>query len=215
MSLEEIPAEDQLMGMTSVPQVQPNMRFFFKGLIWPAPEAVTAHVDRAAGANPDLVNDTAAWVSRVLKPEFVAPDLSSRLEAARAIVDGEDAFFARYRMNEVSVQIVVTRFHVHLVLVPVGDSPVAAIHRYLRVDEPAHERPWDAAWETGQVDRLTFGYQARSTPADWRESIYYLTNGKAVKFSLKKIAARPGSSHGVKGFVATTEEAERNWFANP
>ncbi len=201
------------MGMTSEPVAQANMQFFFKGLIWPTPDALNARIDKAAQANPDLHDDSTEWIKRVLKPEFIAPDLSSRLRAGRAIVNGEDAFLARYRMNQTSVQIVVTRFHIHLVLVPVGDSPIGAMHRYLRVDEPPPEHPWDTTWRTGQVDHLSFGYQALSVPADWRQSINYLTNGRAVKFSLKKIATQPGNSHGVKGFVATTDEAERNWFS--
>ena len=141
----------------------------------------------------------------------MAPDLSSRLHAARAIADGQDAFLA-HRMNQTSIQIVVTRFRIHLVLAPVGDSAVGAMHRYLLVDASSQERPWDTTWETGQVDHLTFGYQARASAADWRESIYYLTNGRAVKYSLKKAALRPNDSRGAKGFVATTDAAERNWF---
>jgi hypothetical protein len=214
MQVEEVPAQEQFMGMTSEPTVQTNMQFFFKGLIWPVPDAIKVRIDQAAQVDSDLLDDTTKWIKTVLKPEFVAPDLPSRLRAARAIVSGEDAFLARYRMNQTSIQIVVTRFHVHLVLVPVGDTPIGAIHRYLRVDDPREEHPWDAAWRTGQIDNLTFGYQARSTPADWRESINYLTNGKAIKFSLKKIPIRPGTSHGAKGFVATTDEAERIWFSS-
>jgi len=209
MPLEEIPAGEQLMGVTSLPPVQANMQFLFKGLIWPVPEALETHLNEAAQSNSALLNETVEWVNRVLKPEFVAPDLRSRLRAATAIVNGEDAFLDRYRINQTIVQIVVTKFHVHLVLAPAGDSPVAAIHRYLRVDEPGQTHQWETAWETGRVEHLNFGYQALSTPRDWRESIYYLTNGKAVKFSLKKISTRPG----IKGFVATTDKAERNWFS--
>jgi len=58
------------MGLSSVPDVQPNMQFLFKGLIWPTPEALKAHIDKAAQANPDLTKDTSAWTQSVLKPEF-------------------------------------------------------------------------------------------------------------------------------------------------
>jgi hypothetical protein len=211
MTPQEIPDREQLMGLNSEPRVQANMEFFFKGLIWPAPEAMKSQSDKAAQANVDLLNDTIGWISRVLKPELVAPDLRTRLRAARAIVSGEDAFLARYKMDQTSIQIAVTRFHVHLVIVPSGPSPLAAMQQFLQLDQPGDEHPWSGPWQTGQIGALTYGYQPRASAADWRDSMYYLTNGQAVKFSLKKIAVHPGGGK-IKGFVAPTEEAERHWF---
>jgi len=212
MVIEEISAGEQLMGLTSAPRVQPNMQFFFHGLIWPAPDALAAAAGKAGRGNVRFLDDTTAWISKVLKPEYVAPDLSSRLEAAPAIVDGKDAFLTRYRMNDASVQIVVMQFHVHLVFAPMGESPIAALHRYLRVDDPGQARPWEGPWQNGSAAGLTFGYQTQSSPDDWRDTVNYLTNGRAVKFSLEKIA---DCSRGMKGFVAKTDEAERNWFNAP
>ncbi len=212
MTPQEIPDREQLMGLTSEPHVPANMEFFFKGLIWPTPEALKSQSDKAAQANVDYLNDTIDWINRVLKPDLVAPDLRSRLRAARAIVSGEDAFLARYKMDQTSIQIVVTRFHVHLVIAPCGPSPLAAMQQYLQMAQPGDQHPWSGTWQTGQIGALTYGYQPRGSEPDWRDSIFYLTNGQAVKFSLKKIAVRPGGSGKVKGFVAPTEEAERHWF---
>jgi hypothetical protein len=212
MTPQEIPYGEQLMGLTSEPRVQANMEFFLKGLIWPTPEAIESQSDKVAQADVDLLNDTIGWISRVLKPDLVAPDLRSRLRAARAIVSGQDAFLARYRMDQNSIQIVVTRFHVHLVIAPCGGSPLAAMHQFLQLDQPGDEHPWNGPWQTGQIGALTYGYQPRGSEADWRDSVFYLTNGRAVKFSLKKIAVRPGGSGKVKSIIAPTEESERHWF---
>jgi len=213
MTPQEIPNAEQLMGLIREPRAQANMEFFFKGLIWPAPEAIKSQADKAAQANVDLMNDTVGWIDGVLKPDLVAPDLRSRLRAARAIVSGQDAFLARYKMEQTSIQIVVTRFRLHFVIAPCGPSPLAAMHQFLQLYQPGDEHPWSGPWQTGQIGALTYGYQPRASEADWRDSIYYLTNGQAVKFSLKKIAVRPGGSGGVKSIIAPTEEAERNWFA--
>ena len=212
MTPQEIPAGEQLMGLTSEPHVQANMQFLIKGLIWPAPEALQSHLDKAAQADTDLLNDATGWISRVLKPDWVAPDLRARLRAAREIVSGQDAFLTRYTMNQNNIQIVVTQFHVHLAIAPVNASPLAAIHQFLQVDQPGDPQPWSGPWQTGQVGDLTYGYQPRGSLADWRDSINYLTNGRAVKFSLEKIAILPPGSGPVKSIIAPTEEAERHWF---
>jgi hypothetical protein len=216
MTPQEIPPGEQLMGLTSEPRVQDNLQFLFRGLIWPTPAAITSQMVTLTPANADFLSDTMGWISRVLKPDFVAPDLRSRLFAARAIVSEQDAFLARYRMDQTSIQIVVTRFRVHLVIAPGGSPPVAAMHQYLQVDQPDEAYQFDVPWQTGQIHDLAYGYQPRGSVADWRESLYYLTNGSAVKFSLQKIPIRPGGDGKVKGSVAPTEEAERHWFAaNP
>ena len=212
MTPQEIPAGEQLMGLTSEPKVDANMEFLFQGMIWPTPEEMESRSYPAAISDPGLVQQTVDWVRGVLKPELTAPDLGTRLRAARAIVSGQDAFLARYMMGGHSIQIVVTRFHVHLTIAPGGSSPLEALHQFLQVDRPGEEHPWSGPWKTGQVDQLTFGYQPRGSAADWRDTVFYVTNGWAVKFSLKKIAMRPGGSGKIKGFVAPTEEAERHWF---
>jgi hypothetical protein len=215
MTPQEIPAREQLMGLTIEPGVQANMQFLVKGLVWPTPEAIESQRVEPAQANADFLDDTIGWISRVLKPDFVAPDLRSRLLAARAIVSGQDAFLARYRIDQTTLQIVVTRFRLHLVIAPAGAAPLVAMHQYLQVDLPGEVPPRDVGWQTGQINGLTYGYQPRGSTADWRESLSYLTNGRAVKFSLQKIPTRPGGTGKVKGFVAPTEEAERYWFGKP
>jgi hypothetical protein len=213
---EEVPASEQLMDLTVRPSVPNNQRFFFEGLIWPTQEALDSPASQAH-PGPERLEDTVGWVERVLKPAWVAPDLRTRLRAARAIVTGRDAFLTRYAMNQNKIQIVVTRFHVHLVIAPPGGVPPGRVpevlHEYLQVDRPEDKTPWSGGpWEMGRIDGLTFGYQPRSALRDWREGIYYLTNGRAVKFSLRKVATRPPGSGPPKSGFAPSEEAERNWF---
>jgi hypothetical protein len=211
MTIHEIPAAEQLMGMTTEPQVQPAMQFLVKGLIWPTPEAIERQMIETQASAPYL-NDTLGWIALVLKPEFIAADLRSRLLGARAIVSGQDAFLARYRVDHTSIQIAVTRFRVHLVIAPEDTSPLAAMHHYLQLDQAGEEYRFDVPWQTGQFNDLRYGYQPRGSASDWRESIYYLTNAEAIKLSVKKIPNRSGGTGKVKSIVAPTEEAESHWF---
>ncbi len=213
---QEIPPGEQLMDLTAKLSVPNNQRFFFQGLVWPSQEALDSP---SSQAHPGLeqLEDTIGWVTRVLKPTWVAPDLRNRIHAARAIVNGQDAFLTRYAMNQSKIQVVVTRFHVHVVIALPGGVPservLAVLHEYLQVDRPEDKPPWSGGpWETGRADGFTFGYQPRSAVLDWREGLYYLTNGRGVKFSLKKVEMSPPRSGPPKSGSAPSEEAERHWF---
>ena len=214
MTLEEIPPGEQLMGLAREPSVAENMGFIFLGLVWPSAETLQTKLADGAQANTGLFNGAMNWVGWVLKPAWVAPDLRDRLRAGREIISGQDAFLARYALDRNKIQIAVTKYHVHIVIEPSGSvAPLAALHEYLQVDSPDDPGPWSGGpWETAQVAGLTFGYQLRSHLLSWRESINYLTNGRAVKFSAEKIVTLPKGSGPPKTETAPTAEAERHWF---
>jgi hypothetical protein len=95
-----------------------------------------------------------------------------------------------------------------------GTSPFAAVNHYLQIDEPDEKHQWNLSLQTGQIGDLQFGYQPRASLADWRESLFYLTDGEAIKFSIKKVTPRSGGTGRIKGFVVPTEEAESHWFTS-
>ncbi len=216
MTLEEIPVGEQLMDLTREPSVPPNMGFVFQGLIWPSQEALQAQLAKAAQADTDLLNGTVDWIGRVLKPEWVAPDLRTRLRAARAIISGQDAFLTRYALDQTKIQIAVTKYRVHIVIEPPRKvNPLAALHEYLQVDAPDDPSPWTGdPWQAVQVAGLTFGYQMRTDLLSWRDSLNYLTNGRTVKFSAQKLPTTPKGSGPPKTITAPTVEAERHWFGS-
>lgn len=221
MSIEEIPAGFQLMGLGAEPAVPAGERFIFWGLVWPHQDLLARQLLKPRDTDPQIASDALVWIRRVLKPEWIAADLDIRLAAARAIVSGQDAFLARYRLVAAMVQIIVTRSNVHITVAPFSpppaDSPAklaeALLHLLLQVDQPA---PFtDVPWTTTTIHGFTFGYQARTSPRDWRESISFLTNGRAVKFSMKEIAGRPAGEGPPKTRSGFTEEGERQWFDAP
>jgi len=216
--LQEIPPGEQLMGVSVEPRVPENLQFVFEGLIWPDAGALAS---KSVHADLDLREDTLEWIEKVLRPQWAAPDLRSRLRAASAIVSRRDAFLARYAIDENKIQIVVTSSSMHFVISPAGgslfpDGP-AVMHHFLRVDPPDQQAPWlDEPWSIIQIEGFTFGYHPRSSLAGWRDSLNYLTNGRAVKLSVNKMATyTPGSLNAPKTAFAPTEESERHWFAQP
>ena len=201
------------MDLSREPSVPPNLNFVVLGLVWPSPAALQAQTVRP---DIELQNESMVWIKRILKSSWTAPDLSDRLQAGRAIIAGQDAFLARYALDETKIQIAVTKYHVHIVIKPsAGMAPLQALHEYLQVDQPSDKAPWTGEpWKTAPIDGLIFGYQMKNHLMSWRDSLNYLTNGRAIKFSAQKVATLPEGSGPPKTAAAPTIDSERAWFTN-
>ncbi len=152
----------------------------------------------------------------VLKPEWVDPDLQSRLVAATGVVNRRDAFLARYTIGNAKIQIIVTRFSIHLVISPGWGlrqvEALACANAFLNVQfDP--ENPWiGGPWAILPVDGFMFGYQRLTRLREWRDSLDYLSDGRAVKFSIRKVPPQPLDSKPGKTGHGPTEQAESRWF---
>jgi hypothetical protein len=215
--LQEIPPDEQLL-VSAVPLVPPELRFVFQGSIWPDDRTLKNPASRPPGASSELRDDTLAWIETALKPEWLAPDLPTRLRTITAANGGQDAFIARYAVDGNRIQIIVNRVFMHFVISPASGSLFAGApgvtREFLRVDLPDEDRPWTGEpWSIIAVDGFTFGYHPSAEVQGWRDSLDYLTNGRAVKFSANKVAMRPpGDRHTNKTESAPTEESVKHWF---
>ena len=214
--LQEIPSDAQLL-LSVVPPVPKELRFVFQGSIWPDDRALNNQAG-APRASSELRDETLSWIELVLKPEWLAPDLRNRLRTITAANGGQDAFLARYALDGNRIQIIVNRVFMHFVISPAGESLVAGapavLREFLRVDLPDEDKPWTGEpWSIISVDGFTFGYHPSAKPTGWRDSLNYLTNGRAVKFSADKVQMRPpGDLYSHKADFAPTEESLRHWF---
>lgn len=218
--VQEIAGSEQLMGLSVEPSVPENERFVFQGLVWPDEAAINRQRWSPPRNQVWILDDSIEWIELVLSPEWVAPDLRNRLRAARAIVSGQDAFLTRYAIDGNKIQIVVTKSFLHLLILPAtatwSAGVPATMQRFLRVDDPGEPTPWtDKPWSIVRIVGFTFGYHPSSSLTGWRDSLNYLTNGQAVKFSLRKIVPRPpGVLDMPKAGSIPTEQSERHWFVS-
>ena len=217
MTFHEIPTGEQLLDLPAASSLPEDIEVVFQGIRWPDEDLLDSQAAESALRDFDLLDDTIAWIGRVLKPEWMAPELRSRLRAARAIVSRRDAFLDRYSIDGTKIQIVVNRFFLYFVISPAAGLPAldarGVAREFLRVDEPGEITPWTGEpWSVFGIGGFTFGYQPLSVLTDWRHSLDYLTDGRVVKFSIKKIASLPAGSRPHKTGFAPTEESERHWF---
>jgi hypothetical protein len=215
MTVQEIPSNEQLMNLPEASSVGPTLRFVLNGLVWPNEATLHAQASEGEFHQRMLLDDTLTWIEAVLKPEWMAPDLRERLQAARAIVDDRDGFLARYAVDGNKIQIAVTESYLYVVIVPVGAFEATGVMReFLRVDQPGDETQWtDGPWKVIGVEGFTFGYRPQSYLAAWRDSLNYLSQDRAVKFSIRKVETwPPGLLEVPKSSSAPSEESERDWF---
>lgn len=216
MNVEDLRSAEQLMNLSEEPKVGPELQSAFLGLIWPDADTLNRQASESALADSELVDDTIDWIEQVLRPEWVAPDLQSRLEAASGVVNRRDAFLARYAIDKTKIQMIVTRFSIHLVISPGwGSVPVEALacaNAYLTVQSDPGI-PWvGGPWSILPLEGFRFGYQRRTPFREWRDSLDYLADGRAVKFSIRKVTPLPPDSKPGKTGHGPTEQAESRWF---
>jgi hypothetical protein len=221
MNLEDLRSGEQLVDLSAEPKAGPELQSAFLGLMWPNVDILNRQASESPLADSELVDDTIDWIEQVLKPDWVAPDLLSRLVAAAGVVNRRDAFLARYAIDKTKIQIIVTRYSIHLVISPGWGFPqveaLACANAFLNVQSDSlqadSQMPWiGGPWSILPLDGFMFGYQRRSPLREWRDSLHYLSDGRAVKFSITKIQQQPADGKPGKTGHGPTEQAESRWF---
>jgi hypothetical protein len=216
VNIDDLQFGEQLIQLSAEPKVDQELRSVFLGVRWPNTDALIRHASASALADSELVDETMDWIEEVLRPEWMAPDLRSRLVAASGVVNGRDAFLVRYAIDKTKIQIIVTRFSIHLVISPGWASmqvEALACANALLIVQSDPEILWAGGpWSILPVDEFVFGYQRGIPIREWRDSLDYLSNGRAVKFSIQKIRQQSPDSKPGKTGHGPTEQAESMWF---
>jgi len=118
MNIGDLPFGEQLMRLSAEPKAGPELQSAFLGLMWLDADTLNRQASESALADSEIVDNTIDWIEEVLKPEWLDPDLQSRLVAATGVVNRRDAFLARYATDRAKIQIIVTRYSIHLVISP-------------------------------------------------------------------------------------------------
>ncbi len=221
MKIEDLRSGEQLIDLSTVPRTVTELQSAFLGVMWPDADILIRQASESALADSELVDGTIDWIEEVLKPEWVDPDLQSRLVAATGVVNRRDAFLARYAIDRAKIQIIVTRYSIHLVISPgwglmqVEALPCANAFLNVQSDplQADSQTPWvGGPWSILPVDGFTFGYQRLNRLREWRDSLDHLSNGRAVKFSIRKIEQQSSDIKPAKTGHGPTQQAESRWF---
>jgi hypothetical protein len=200
-----------------VPMLKNDMeRTIGEALSMPSP-ALSLRQQVAPARTARQREDTATWVRRLLKPEWVDEAALDRWLALRAAVQGNDALFGGWPSHGRTVQIVATAKRLH-VRVPLpaqsqGASGLALIQQATALARQLFntDADWDKfPWQTRELGGFTVGYFDIPLVRDWWESCLIVSDGSAVKFSFLKIPHRdsPPAGH-------LAPQKRRPWFSAP
>jgi hypothetical protein len=148
--------------------------------------------------------DSAVWVRRILRPEWIdEPGLGNWI-ALPASVQGQDALFSGWISHGHPLQIVATAERIHVRMPMPAQAKVAAgldlIRRAAVLARPLFntDTDWEKLpWQVRGLGDFTFGYVDTPFIRDWWESCLIVSDGNAVKFSFLRIPHRdsPPAGH--------------------
>ena len=158
--------------------------------------------------------DTAAWVRRMLRPEWVDEGALGNWLAIRASVQGNDGLFGGWSSHGRTLQIVATAKRIH-VRVPLpaqsqGATGLALIRQATALARQLFNADvdWDKfPWQRRELGDFTVGYFDVPLIRDWWESCLIVSDGTAVKFSFLRIPHRDSPTAG-----HSAPPKNRPWF---
>lgn len=160
--------------------------------------------------------ESVEWLHRVVRPAWLPADLPSRLHGVRAAMSGSDAFIAGWRQGGREFRVVVTKQRIHVLTRPesavaaggrdpteLAQTSLALANRLLAL--PAE--PQAADWSVRPLAELFFGNRHVAFARNWDESLLFVTDGQAHKFSVLKYLDRSSPVE-----RATASPVAEPWF---
>jgi len=198
------------------PEPSTMERTVSEGLILPDTSAMTqSAVDPQSLRQP--MHDAVEWIKTVLRPEYLRGGWDRRLVALPRAANGQDAIAGAWTAGGRAVQVIVTMRRVHVISKlpsPAGDDPQdmarTALENAVELLQ-IEELPGLEEWQLSTVAGLLLGKREVSFARNWFETLLFLTDGKAVKYSVLKYKNRtsPPQRGGGEGQGASWFEASR------
>ena len=167
-----------------------------EGMVLPdAKELVERAADEQTVKYP--LKDAIEWIRAVLRSDYLRSGWEKGLLAVSGAVNGQDAIIGGWKSRSRAVQVVVTMERIHvLTRLPrecsIEDPPQAAREvvenamELLAIDElPALDE-----WKLKPVAGLLLGMQQVRTAREWFETLFFMTDGRGVKYSALKFRNR-------------------------
>lgn len=167
-----------------------------EGLGLPDVDAMIAHA-RPPEEIGSMLLDAANRIRSTLREDWLVEPIAERLFGMAESIDGEDALIGAWIGNGRTLQVVVTRERLHVMTrMSEASQPTSPAEAAKRAFATAYELlqlpspPEQAAWEVRPLDGLTLGRRYVDSPRTWQETLFWITNGRGVKYSTLKCTDR-------------------------
>ncbi len=187
-----------------------------EGLGLPDADAMIAHA-RPPEEIGSMLLDAASRIRSTLREDWLVEPIAERLFGMAESIDGEDALIGAWIGSGRTLQVVVTRERLHVMTRLSEASPptspakaaeraFATAYELLQLPSP----PEQAAWDVRPVGGLTVGRRYVDSPRTWQETLFWITDGRGVKYSTLRItdrASRPSVGSAMRRIIP--------WFPRP
>ena len=167
-----------------------------EGLGLPDVDAMIAHA-RPPEQIGSMLLDAAKRIRSTLREDWLVEPIAERLFGMAASIDDEDALIGAWIGNGRTLQVVVTRERLHVMTrLSEASPPTSPAETAERAFATAYELfqlpspPEQAAWDVRPLDGLTVGRRYVDSPRTWQETLFWITDGRGVKYSTFKCRDR-------------------------
>jgi len=167
-----------------------------EGLGLPDVDAMIAHA-RPPEEIESMLRDAVSRIRSTLREDWLVEPIVERLFGIAESIDGEDALIGAWIGNGRTLQVVVTRERLHVMTrlseaspptspAEVAERAFATAYELLQLPSP----PDPAAWDVRPLGGLTVGRRYVDSPRTWQETLFWITDGRGVKYSTLKCRDR-------------------------
>ena len=167
-----------------------------EGLGLPDVDTMIAHAHPPEEIEP-MLRDAANRIRSTLRADWLVEPIGERLFGVPESIEGEDALIGAWIGNGRTLQVVVTRERFHLMtrlseaspptsVAETAERAFATAYGLLQLPSP----PEQAAWDVRPLGGLTVGRRYVDSPRMWQETLFWITDGRGVKYSTLKCTDR-------------------------
>lgn len=164
-----------------------------------------------------MLRDAADRLRSTLREDWLVEPIGERLFGVPESIDEEDALIGAWIGNGRTLQVVVTRERLHVMTrlseaspptspAEVAERAFATAYELLQLRSP----PDQAAWDVRPLGGLTVGRRYVDSPRTWQETLFWITDGRGVKYSTLKcrdLASLPSVGSAMRRIIP--------WFPRP
>lgn len=192
--IKELPNEFQFFSN----KVSVNLLSFVnESALWPNETKIEKEkVDRSLPEVKQSINYAIFWLKKIIKPQWLPEDIGQRLLPLGESLDGDDALWARYQIDDYAIQIVADYGRLRFFISPVDEKKevvpsedkeamnaliVKVTEKFFKKSDAVNDKLTDVQVTHGIASGIP-GHQSKRVSNLWWEQVQWWSDGKTIAF---------------------------------